>query len=113
MTLEVKLNIIACLAIFFAITCVTALILFDKKNGGNALNSGSYKTESSYFIANKNGEQTEVTEDMWNKSLRLAVLTFCVAIFADICFLYLLLRYIGIPIVRKYLQILFNLFKKL
>ena len=29
-------------------------VLFDKKIGGNVLNTKSYKTETSFFIADKN-----------------------------------------------------------
>ena len=53
MSSEIKLNLVACLCIFVAIIFVIMLVLFDKKIGGNVLNTKSYKTET-FFIADKN-----------------------------------------------------------
>ena len=54
MSSEIKLNLVACLCIFVAIIFVIMFVLFDKKIGGNVLNTKSYKTETSFFIADKN-----------------------------------------------------------
>ena len=58
MSSEIKLYLVACLCIFvaiiFVIMFVIMFVLFDKKIGGNVLNTKSYKTETSFFIADKN-----------------------------------------------------------
>ena len=45
MSSEIKLNLVACLCIFVAIIFVIMFVLFDKKIGGNVLN-----TKSDMFI---------------------------------------------------------------
>jgi hypothetical protein len=109
MSSEMKLNLVACLFIFIAII----FVLFDKKIGGNVLNTRSYKTESSFFIADKNGNQREVSEESWNKSYKITIITFVFLSLAMICLLYLFSRYIFIPIMKRNLQILISFFRKI
>ena len=112
MSSELKLNVVACLFIFIAIIFVTIFILFDKKIGGNILNTKSYKTESSFFIADENGNQKEVSEEIWDKSYKITIVTFIFLSLATICLFYLFLRYIFIPTMKRNLQILISFFKK-
>ena len=49
MSSEIKLNLVAGLCIFVAIIFVIVFVLFDKRIGGNVLNTKSYKTEASFF----------------------------------------------------------------
>jgi len=113
MSSEIKLNLVACLCIFVAIIFVIMLVLFDKKIGGNVLNTKSYKTETSFFIAYKNGNQREVSEEIWNKSYKITIVTFIFLSLAMICLLYLFSRYIFIQTMKKNLQILISLFRKM
>ena len=106
MSSELKLNVVACLFIFIAIIFVTIFILFDKKIGGNILNTKSYKTESCFFIADENGNQKEVSEEIWDKSYKITIVTFIFLSLATICLFYLFLRYIFIPTMKRNLQIL-------
>lgn len=108
MTSEVKLNLIACLFIFLAIIFIS----FDKKIGGNILNSKSYKSESSYYIADKNGNQKEVSEEIWNKCEKLTIITFIFVLLATISFFYLFCRYIFLPSMKNNLRILHTFFRK-
>ena len=112
MSSEIKLNLVACLCIFVAIIFVIMLVLFDKKIGGNVLNTKSYRTETSFFIADKNGNQREVSEEIWNKSYKITIVTFIFLSLAMICLLYLFLRYIFIQTMKKDLQILISFFRK-
>ena len=112
MSSEMKLNLVACLFIFIAIIFVIIFVLFDKKIGGNVLNTRSYKAESSFFIADKNGNQREVSEESWNKSYKITIITFIFLSLAMICLLYLFSRYIFIPIMKRNLQILVTFFRK-
>ena len=112
MSSEIKLNLVACLCIFVAIIFVIMLVLFDKKIGGNVLNTKSYKTETSFFIADKNGNQREVSEEIWNKSYKITIVTFIFLSLAMICLFYLFSRYIFIPIMKRNLQILISFFRK-
>ena len=113
MSSEIKLNLVACLCIFVAIVFVIMLVLFDKKIGGNVLNPKSYKTETSFFIADKNGNQREVSEEIWNKSYKITIVTFIFLSLAMICLLYLFSRYIFIPTMKRNLQILISFFRKM
>ena len=112
MSSEIKLNLVACLCIFVAIIFVIMLVLFDKKIGGNVLNTKSYKTETSFFIADKNGNQREVSEEIWNKSYKITIVTFIFLSLAMICLLYLFSRYIFISTMKRNLQILLSFFRK-
>ena len=112
MSSEIKLNLVACLCIFVAIIFVIMLVLFDKKIGGNVLNTKSYKTET-LFIADKDGNQREVSEEIWNKSYTITIVTFIFLSFAMICLLYLFSRYIFIPTMKRNLQILISFFRKI
>ena len=112
MSSEIKLNLVACLCILVAIIFVIMFVLFDKKIGGNVLNTKSYKTETSFFIADKNGNQREVSEESWNKSYKITIITFVFLSLAMICLLYLFSRYIFIPIMKRNLQILITFFRK-
>ena len=113
MSPEINLNLVACLCIFVAIIFVIMFVLFDKKIGGNVLNTKSYKTETSFFIADKNGNQREVSEEIWNKSYKITIVTFIFLSLAMICLLYLFSRYIFIPTMKRNLQILISLFRKM
>ena len=94
MSSEINLNLAACLCIFVAIIFVIIFVLFDKKIGGNVLNTKSYKTETPFFIVDKNGNQREVSEEIWNKSYKITIVTFIFLSLAMICLLYLFSRYI-------------------
>lgn len=82
MSSEIKLNLVAGLCIFVAIIFVIVFVLFDKRIGGNVLNTKSYKTEASFFIADKDGNQREVSEEIWNKSYTITIVTF----FSIVCY---------------------------
>ena len=110
MSSEIKLNLVACLCIFVAIIVVIMFVLFDKKIGGNVLNTKSYKTETSFFIADKNENQREVSEEIFNK---ITIVTFIFLSLAMICLLYLFSRYIFIPTMKRNLQILISFFRKM
>lgn len=112
MTSEVKLNLMACLFIFLAIISVSIFISFDKKMGGNILNSKSYKSETLYYIADKNGNQKEVSEEIWNKCQKITIITFISVLLATISFLYLFCRYIFFPSLKNNLKILHTFFRK-
>ena len=113
MSSEIKLNLVAGLCIFVAIIFVIVFVLFDKRIGGNVLNTKSYKTESSFFIADENGNQKEVSEEIWDKSYKITIVTFIFLSFAMICLLYLFSRYIFIPTMKRNLQILISFFRKI
>ena len=113
MSSEIKLNLVACLCILVAIIFVIMFVLFDKKIGGNVLNTKSYKTETSFFIADKNENQREVSEEIWNKSYKIIIVTFIFLSLAMICLLYLFSRYIFIPTMKRNLQILISFFRKM
>lgn len=112
MSSEIKLYLVACLCIFVAIIFVIMFVLFDKKIGGNVLNTKNYKTETSFFIADKNGNQREVSEEIWNKSYKITIVIFIFLSLAMICLLYLFSRYIFIPTMKRNLQILISFFRK-
>ena len=112
MSSEIKLNFAACLCILIAIIFVIMFILLDNKIGGNVLNTKSYKTETSFFIADRNGNQREVSEEIWNKSYTITIITFIFLSLAMICLLYLFSRYIFIPTIKRNLKILIPFFRK-
>lgn len=112
MNSEIKVNVIAFLFIFAAIIFVTIFILFDKKIGGTILNTGSHKSETSYYIADKDGNQKEISEKMWNASYKITIITFVFILLSAISLLYLFSRYIFIPTIRKNLQTLITFFRK-
>ena len=97
---EFKLNLIATLFILSAIFSITILFLHDKKIGGNILNAESYKTESVFVIADKEGNMTEVTEKTWKENYILTIITFVTASIGALSFLYLYSRYVYIPLTK-------------
>ena len=112
MSCEVKLNLFASISIILAIISLLMFISFDKKIGGNILNTNSYKTESSYYIADINGNQKEISEDVWNKSYKLTIITFVFVSIAGIFVVYLFVRYIFIPTLKNNFQKIKNYISK-
>ena len=112
MKFEVRLNIVICFFIFMAIIFTVIFISFDKKIGGNILNTKSYKTETSFYISDKVGNQIEVSEKIWNESFILAIVTFIFISLAAIGLFYLFIKYIFISTTKRNLNILFEFIKK-
>ena len=112
MSCEVKLNLFASISIILAIISLLIFFSFDKKIGGNILNTNSFKTESTCYIADINGNQKEITEEAWNTSYKITVLTFIFCTIAIMFLFYFFVRYIFIPTVKNNYGMITNYIKK-
>ena len=105
MSSEIKLNLVAGLCIFVAIIFVIVFVLFDKRIGGNVLNTKSYKTEASFFSADKDGNQREVSEEIWNKSYTITIVTFFFIVCYDMFIIFVFKIYIYSNYVKEFTNI--------
>lgn len=103
---------ICILLIFFAFISICIFIIYDRKFGGNTLNSQSKVVDGVFYLADKNGNKQEVSENVWKKSQIITMTCFVFVILGAIAGAYLFARYVFIPTMIEHIKFLLKFLRR-